>query len=177
LPVYEHAQGNDDKAWSRIRRRPPFMEKRMREIFANDLKEALKAKDACRVSTLRLIQATLKDRDIANRGAGKGPVEDDEVLQILAKMIKQREESSKIFADNGRPELAAQEQQEIAVIKGFLPEQLSDETVRELISGVIKEIGAQGLRDMGKVMAVLKERFPGQMDFAKASGVVKDLLK
>jgi uncharacterized protein YqeY len=177
LPVYEHAQGNDDKAWSRIRRRPPFMEKKMREIFANDLKEALKAKDACRVSTLRLIQATLKDRDIANRGVGKGPVEDDEVLQILAKMIKQREESSKIFADNGRPELAAQEQQEIAVIKGFLPEQLSDEKVRELISGVITEIGAQGLRDMGKVMAVLKERFPGQMDFAKASGVVKDLLK
>ncbi len=149
----------------------------MREIFANDLKEALKAKDACRVSTLRLIQATLKDRDIANRGVGKGPVEDDEVLQILAKMIKQREESSKIFAHNGRPELAAQEQQEISVIKGFLPEQLSDEKVRELISGVIAEIGAQGLRDMGKVMAVLKERFPGQMDFAKASGVVKDLLK
>ena len=149
----------------------------MREIFANALKEALKAKDACRVSTLRLIQATLKDRDIANRGVGKGPVEADEVLQILAKMIKQREESAKIFADNGRPELAAQEQQEIVVIKGFLPEQLSDEKVRELISGIIAEIGAQGLRDMGKVMAVLKERYPGQMDFAKASGVVKDLLK
>ena len=149
----------------------------MREIFANALKEALKAKDACRVSTLRLIQATLKDRDIANRGAGKGPVEDDEVLQILAKMIKQREESAKIFADNDRPELAAQEQQEIVVIKGFLPEQLSDEKVRELIAGVIAEIGAQGLRDMGKVMAVLKERYPGQMDFAKASGMVKELLK
>jgi len=153
------------------------MEKRMRETIANALKDALKARDACRVSTLRLIQATLKDRDIANRGAGKGPVETDELLQILAKMIKQREESAKIFAENGRPELAAQEREEIAVIKGFLPEQLSDEKVKELVAGVIAEIGAQGLRDMGKVMAVLKERYPGQMDFAKASGVVKDLLK
>ena len=149
----------------------------MRDTIANALKDALKARDACRVSTLRLIQATLKDRDIANRGAGKGPVENDELLQILAKMIKQREESAKIFAENGRPELAAQEREEITVIQSFMPEQLSDEKVRELIAGVIAEIGAQGLRDMGKVMAVLKERYPGQMDFAKASGVVKDLLK
>ncbi|WP_119257061.1 GatB/YqeY domain-containing protein [Shinella zoogloeoides] len=149
----------------------------MRDTIANALKDALKARDACRVSTLRLIQATLKDRDIANRGAGKGPVENDELLQILAKMIKQREESAKIFAENGRPELAAQEREEITVIQSFMPEQLSDEKVKELISGVIAEIGAQGLRDMGKVMAVLKERHPGQMDFAKASGVVKDLLK
>ena len=149
----------------------------MRETIANALKDALKARDACRVSTLRLIQATLKDRDIANRGAGKAPVETDELLQILAKMIKQREESAKIFAENGRPELAAQEREEIAVIKGFLPEQLSDERVKDLIAGIIAEIGAQGLRDMGKVMAVLKERYPGQMDFARASGVVKELLK
>ncbi len=149
----------------------------MRDTIANALKDALKARDACRVSTLRLIQATLKDRDIANRGAGKGPVENDELLQILAKMIKQREESSKIFAENGRPELAAQEREEITVIQSFMPEQLSDEKVKTLIAGVIAEIGAQGLRDMGKVMAVLKERHPGQMDFAKASGVVKELLK
>ena len=149
----------------------------MRETIANSLKDALKAKDACRVSTLRLIQAKLKDCDIANRGVGKGPVENDELLQILAKMIKQREESSKIVAENGRPELAAQEREEITVIQGFMPEQLSDEKVKELIAGVIAEIGAQGLRDMGKVMAVLKERHPGQMDFAKASGVVKELLK
>lgn len=161
----------------RIPRRQPPMEKMMRDTIANALKDALKARDACRVSTLRLIQATLKDRDIANRGAGKGPVENDELLQILAKMIKQREESAKIFAENGRPELAAQEREEITVIQSFMPEQLSDEKVKELISGVIAEIGAQGLRDMGKVMAVLKERHPGQMDFAKASGVVKDLLK
>ena len=149
----------------------------MRDTIANALKDALKAKDACRVSTLRLIQAKLKDCDIANRGAGKGPVENDELLQILAKMIKQREESAKIFADNGRPELAAQEREEIKVIEGFLPEQISGDGMKEIIAAVIPEIGAQGLRDMGKVMAVLKERYPGQMDFAKASGMVKDLLK
>jgi len=165
------------EAEPRIPRRQPPMEKMMRDTIANALKDALKARDACRVSTLRLIQATLKDRDIANRGAGKGPVETDELLQILAKMIKQREESAKIFAENGRPELAAQEREEITVIQSFMPEQLSDEKVKDLISGVIAEIGAQGLRDMGKVMAVLKERHPGQMDFAKASGVVKELLK
>ena len=149
----------------------------MRDQLANDLKDALKAKDSCRVSTLRLILATLKDRDIANRGLGKGPVADDEILQILGKMIKQREESSKIFAENGRPELAAQERQEIAVIEGFLPEQIPAEKVKDLVAGVIAETGAEGLRDMGKCMAVLKERYPGRMDFAKASGVVKELLK
>jgi uncharacterized protein YqeY len=153
------------------------MEKMMRDTIANSLKDALKAKDACRVSTLRLIQAKLKDCDIANRGAGKGPVEEDEVLQILAKMIKQREESAKIFGDNGRPELAAQERAEIKVIEDFLPAQISEDKMKDLIAAAIAEIGAQGLRDMGKVMAVLKERYPGQMDFAKASGVVKDLLK
>ena len=149
----------------------------MRDRLANALKDALKARDACRVSTLRLIQATVKDRDIANRGVGKGPVSDEDILQILGKMIKQREESSKIYADNGRPELAAQERQEIGVIEGFLPEQIPEAKVKDLVAGVIAEIGAEGLRDMGKVMAVLKERYPGQMDFAKASGVVKDLLK
>ena len=149
----------------------------MRETIANALKDALKAKDACRVSTLRLIQAKLKDCDIANRGAGKGPVEDDELLQILAKMIKQREESAKIFGDNGRPELAAQEREEIKVIESFLPEQISEDKMRDIIAAVIPQIGAQGLRDIGKVMAVLKERYPGQMDFARASGMVKDLLK
>lgn len=149
----------------------------MREQFAECLKDALKAKDIRRVSTVRLIQAAIKDRDIANRGVGKDPVDDDGIKQILAKMIKQREESAKIYEDNGRPELAAQEREEIAVINGFLPEQLSEEKVRELCAGIISETGAHGLRDMGKCMNALKERYPGQMDFAKASGVVKDLLK
>ncbi|MFQ6161977.1 GatB/YqeY domain-containing protein [Sinorhizobium meliloti] len=149
----------------------------MREHFANALKEALKAKDTRRISTVRLIQAAIKDRDIANRGHGKDLVGDDEILQILAKMIKQREESARVYDEGGRPELAEQERQEIAIINQFLPEQLSEEKVKEVCAKTVAEIGAHGLRDMGKCMNALKERYPGKMDFGKASGVVKDLLK
>lgn len=149
----------------------------IRDTLANSLKEALKAKDVRRTSTVRLIQTAIKDRDIAHRGAGKDPVTDDEIMQILMKMIKQRDESAKIYADNDRPELAAQEREEIVIIKSFMPEQLSEEKVRELCAAVISETGAQGLRDMGKCISTLKERYAGQMDFGKASGVVKDLLK
>lgn len=149
----------------------------MRDKLANVLKEALKAKDVRRTSTVRLILTAVKDRDIANRGIGKDPVSDDEIMQILMKMIKQRDESAKIYDDNARPELAAQEREEIAVIKSFMPEQLPEEKVRELCASVINETGAQGLRDMGRCMNALKERYPGKMDFSKASGVVKDLLK
>jgi len=149
----------------------------MRDKLSEALKDAMRAKDSRRLSTVRLIQTAIKDRDIANRGAGKDPVSDDDILQILQKMVKQREESAKIYEDAGRAELAAQEREEIDVIKGFMPEQLSDEKVRELIQVAVAETDAQGLRDMGKVMAVLKEKYPGQMDFAKASGVVKELLK
>ena len=149
----------------------------MRDKLSEALKNAMKAKDTRRLSTVRLIQTAIKDRDIANRGVGKDPVSDDDILQILQKMVKQREESAKIYEDAGRSELATQEREEIEVIKGFMPEQLSDEKVRGLIQSAVTETGAQGLRDMGKVMAVLKEKYPGQMDFAKASGVVKELLK
>ncbi|MCZ8181117.1 MAG: GatB/YqeY domain-containing protein [Rhizobium sp.] len=149
----------------------------IRDTLANSLKEALKAKDVRRTSTVRLIQTAIKDRDIAHRGTGKDPVTDDEIMQILMKMIKQRDESAKIYAENDRPELAAQEREEIVIIKSFMPEQLSEEKVREVCAAVISETGAQGLRDMGKCISTLKERYPGQMDFAKASGVVKDLLK
>ncbi|MGC4409555.1 GatB/YqeY domain-containing protein [Rhizobium rosettiformans] len=149
----------------------------IRDTLANSLKEALKAKDVRRTSTVRLIQTAIKDRDIAHRGAGKDPVSDDEIMQILMKMIKQRDESAKIYAENDRPELAAQEREEIVIIKSFMPEQLSEEKVRELCAAVINETGAQGLRDMGKCISALKERYAGQMDFGKASGVVKDLLK
>ncbi|MBB5276863.1 GatB/YqeY domain-containing protein [Rhizobium rosettiformans] len=149
----------------------------IRDTLANSLKEALKAKDIRRTSTVRLIQTAIKDRDIANRGTGKDPVSDDEIMQILMKMIKQRDESAKIYAENDRPELAAQEREEIVIIKSFMPEQLPEEKVRELCAAVISETGAQGLRDMGKCINTLKERYPGQMDFGKASGVVKDLLK
>lgn len=149
----------------------------IRDTLANSLKESLKAKDVRRTSTVRLIQTAIKDRDIANRGTGKDPVTDDEIMQILMKMIKQRDESAKIYADNDRPELAAQEREEIVIIKSFMPVQLPDEKVRELCAAVISETGAQGLRDMGKCISTLKERYSGQMDFGKASGVVKDLLK
>jgi uncharacterized protein YqeY len=152
-------------------------EEMMRDRLTDVMKESLKAKDVRRTSTVRLIQTAIKDRDIANRGVGKDPVTDDEIMQILMKMIKQRDESAKIYADNGRPELAEQERQEICIIKSFMPEQLPEEKVRELCASVITETGAQGLRDMGKCMNTLKERYPGQIDFAKASGVVKDLLK
>jgi len=148
----------------------------LRDTFANTLKDALKARDARRTSTVRLIQAAVKDRDIANRGVGKDPVSDEDIMQILTKMVKQREESATIYEGAGRPELAAQEREEI-VIKEFMPEEIPAEKVRELCQAVISETGASGLRDMGKCMNALKERYPGQIDFAKASGVVKDLLK
>ncbi len=149
----------------------------LRDTLANSLKEAQKAKDVRRTSTVRLIQTAIKDRDIVHRGTGKDPVSDDEIMQILMKMIKQRDESARIYADNNRPELAAQEREEIDIIKSFMPEQLPEEKVRELCAAVINETGAQGLRDMGKCISTLKERYSGQMDFGKASGVVKDLLK
>lgn len=110
----------------------------IRDTLANSLKEALKAKDIRRTSTVRLIQTAIKDRDIANRGTGKDPVSDDEIMQILMKMIKQRDESAKIYAENDRPELAAQEREEIVIIKSFMPEQLPEEKVRELCAAVIK---------------------------------------
>lgn len=149
----------------------------MRDKLSNAMKEAMKAKETRRLSTVRLIQTAIKDRDIANRGVGKDPVSDDDILQILQKMIKQREESAKIYSEGGREELAEQEREEITIIRGFMPEQMSDDQVLEACKGVIAEIGAQGLRDMGKCISVLKERYAGQMDFAKASAIVKDLLK
>jgi uncharacterized protein YqeY len=149
----------------------------IRETLANAQKDAMRAKDAPRLSTVRLILSAIKDRDIANRGVAKEPASDDEILQILAKMIKQRDESAKIYDEGKRPELAAKEREEIAVIQGFMPEQLSEDKTRELIAGVIAEIAASGIKDMGKCMAILKERYAGQMDFAKASGILKDLLK
>lgn len=149
----------------------------IRETLSSAQKEAMKAKDAARLSTVRLILSAIKDRDIANRGVGKEAASDDEVLQILAKMVKQREESAKIYDEGQRPELAAKEREEIVVLQGFMPEQISDDKARHIIASVIAEIGAAGIKDMGKSMAVLKERYAGQMDFAKASGILKELLK
>ncbi|WAJ26228.1 GatB/YqeY domain-containing protein [Antarcticirhabdus aurantiaca] len=149
----------------------------MREIFTEALNQAIKAQDKLRMGTLRLITAAIKDRDIAQRGAGKDPLTDDEIRQVLTKMVKQRQESAKIYEDNGRAELAAQEREEIAIIEEFLPAQLDPNAVEAACRQVVADTNAQGLRDVGRCMSALKERYAGQMDFARASGVVKELLR
>ena len=148
----------------------------MRDQFMTALKDAMKAGDKSRVAAVRLIQAAIKDKDIEARGLGRGQATDDEMLALLQKMIKQRQESAAIYRANNRPELAETEEGEIAVIQSFLPKQLSEEDVKAAIAGAIAETGAAGMKDMGKVIAVLKERFAGQMDFGKASGLVKAAL-
>jgi uncharacterized protein YqeY len=148
----------------------------MREKVTEDVKAAMKAGDKPRLSTLRMIQSAIKDRDIANRGVGKQAASDEEILQLMAKMVKQREESAKAFEDGGRPELAASERAEIAVIRGFMPKQLDEAAVKAAVQAAIAETGAAGVKDMGKVMAALRDRYAGQMDFAKASAVAKGLL-
>lgn len=148
----------------------------MRDTIAQALRDAQKSQDRIRVATLRLITAAIQDRDIANRGVGKERVSDDEILQILTKMVKQREESAKAFADGGRPELAAAERAEIEIVKEFLPRQIGEDELRRICTDVIAETGAASLRDMGAVMAVLKERYPGRIDFSRASAIVKELL-
>ena len=145
----------------------------MREAFNTALKDAMRSGDKVKVATVRMITAALKDRDIEARGAGKGPLGDDEILSLMQKMIKQRQESQKIYEDNGRPELAAQEAAEIAVIASFMPAQLSDAEIDAAISAAITETGAAGMKDMGKVVGKLKEKYAGRMDFAKASAAVK----
>jgi uncharacterized protein YqeY len=145
----------------------------MRETITAALHAALKARDARRVSTLRLMSAAIKDRDIAARSAGNDRASDAEMLELLAKMIKQREESQKIYADAGRAELAQQEGDEVTIIREFLPKQLSDADMAKAIDDAIAEAGAETIRDMGKVMAALKAAYAGQMNFGKASGLVK----
>ncbi len=148
----------------------------MRERIAEDLKSALKGGDKQRAATLRMANAAIKDRDIANRGTGMPAAGADEILQILTKMVKQREESAKAFEQGGRPELAAQERAEIAILQEFLPAQMDEAAAKAAIGAVIRDIGATGPGDMGKVMAALKQRYAGQMDFGPASALVKALL-
>ena len=148
----------------------------MRDHLMDEVKAAMKAGDKPRLSTLRMIQSAIKDRDIANRGTGKDAAGDDEILQLMAKMVKQREESAKAFDDGGRPELAANERAEIAVIRDFMPKQMDQAETEAAIRAAIAETGAEGVKDMGKVMAVLREKYAGQMDFGRASGTVKALL-
>jgi len=145
----------------------------MRETITAAVQAATKARDVRRVSTLRLVSAAIKDRDITARTAGKDQASDAELLELLAKMIKQREESQKIYAEAGRSELAALEGEEVTIIREFLPKQLSDEDTGKAIGEAIAETGAASVKDMGKVMAALKGRYAGQMDFSKASAAVK----
>ena len=150
----------------------------LKEQINTALKTAMKAGDAkLRVSTLRLINAAIKDRDIAARAEDRCEgANDEEILAILTKMVKQREDSAKAFEDGGRPELAEQERAEIAVISEFLPRQLSEAEIKTAVTEVINEYDASGLKDMGKCMGALKERFSGAMDFGKAGKLMKDQL-
>lgn len=149
----------------------------MRERFDAALKDATLKQDKRRMATLRLINAAVKDRDIASRTAGRDPVSDDEILEILSKMIKQRLESTRLYEEANRLDLAEQEREEIDIIKEFLPKQLDEDQMRAVCQEAIKETGSQGLRDMGKCMATLKARYAGRMDFGKASRLVKEQLQ
>ena len=149
----------------------------LRERLNENLKEAMKARDQKRVSTLRLVLAALKERDIANRTEeSRAGIADDDILTLLAKMIRQREGSASVYESGGRPELAAAEREEIAIIREFLPRQMGDEEMRAAAETAIAETGAALPKDMGRVMAALKQRYAGQMDFGRAGGIVKDLL-
>ena len=148
----------------------------LRERFSDNLKTAMKAGDKPRVSTIRMIQAGLKDKDIEARGLGKEPLSDEDVLAVLQKMIKQRQESIAIYEANARPELAAGERVEAAIIAEFMPVQLDEEAMRAAVAAAVTDTGAASLKDMGKVIAKLRADYAGQMDFGKASGMVKQAL-
>jgi len=151
----------------------------MRDTIMDAVKTAMKSGQKQRLSTLRLVQAAIKDRDIAARVDAKGQstgqdkADDGDLLQLLQKMIKQRRESATTYADAGRRELADQEITEIAIIEEFLPKQMTEVEVKQAVDETVKELDASGLKDMGRTMAALKERYAGQMDFGKASGMVK----
>jgi uncharacterized protein len=148
----------------------------MRERFTQDLKAAMKAGDKRRLATVRLIQAGLKEKDIEARGAGKGQASGEEILALLQKMIKQRQESIAIYEQAGRAELAQQEREEAEIIASYLPKQLDEAETRQAIKAAIEQTGAASMKDMGKVIAALRGAYAGRMDFAKASAVVKELL-
>jgi uncharacterized protein YqeY len=144
----------------------------MREQLMASVKEAMKSGDKLRVETLRMVQAALKNKEIEARGAGK-TLSGDVELSVLQKMVKSRQESVELYEKGGRPELAAKERAEIAIITAFLPQQMSEAEVKAAIAAIAAETGAAGAKDMGKVIGALKARFPGRMDFGKASGLVK----
>lgn len=146
----------------------------IREKFTTDLKLAMQSKDQISLSTIRLITAAIKDRDIAARGNGNDDgITDAEILSLLQSMVKQRQESAKTYRDADRAELAEREEAEIVIIEKFLPTQMNDEEISTAIDAIINETGASSIKDMGKVMGQLKSKYAGQMDMAKAGGAVK----
>jgi uncharacterized protein YqeY len=148
----------------------------LRDDINASLKDAMKSGDKRRVSTLRLVNSAVQNADIEARGQGKPALSDEDLLGLLQKMIKQRQESIELYDKGGRADLVAQEREEIGIISAYLPRQMSDEEAKAAIAAVVGEIGAQGMKDMGKVMAALKQRHAGRMDFGKASPIVKGLL-
>ena len=149
----------------------------LRESFSERLKQAMRAKDTRTLSTVRMILAGLKERDVAARGAGNQEgIADPEILRLLQGMIKQRRESIALYRQGNRPELAQQEEEEIAIIESFLPQQMNDDQMAAAAKAAIAEIGAAGVKDMGRVMGVLRERHAGVIDLARAGAIVKQLL-
>ena len=148
----------------------------LRDNINDAVKEAMKARDERRVGTLRMMNAAIKNADIEARGQGKEPLNEADLMSLFQKMIKQRQESADLYDKGARPELAAAERGEIEIITAYLPQQMSDVEAGSAISAVLKEINAETMKDMGRAMAALKERFAGKMDFGKASGKIKELL-
>jgi len=148
----------------------------LRARLTTDMKEAMKAGDKAKLATVRMIQAALKDKDIEARGLGKEQLPEEDILALLQKMIKQRNESAGVYDQGGRPELAENERAEAAIIAGYLPQQMDEAETRAAIEAAVAETGAAGPKDMGKVIAALKAAYAGRMDFGKASGLVKDVL-
>ena len=148
----------------------------LRDNINDAVKEAMKARDERRVGTLRMMNAAIKNADIEARGQGKEPLNEADLMSLFQKMIKQRQESAELYDKGARPELAAAERSEIEIITAYLPKQMSDTEAGSAISAMLQEINAETMKDMGRAMAALKERFAGKMDFGKASGKIKDLL-
>ena len=148
----------------------------LRPQLEEALKRAMKAREQCRVATIRLILAALKDRDIAERGKGNGELDDNQILALLQTMIRQRRESIEQYERGGRIDLAEREAEEIAVIQTFLPPAIEGDDLVSAVRGVVDDLNASTIKDMGRTMAYLKQKYSGRMDFAKASGLVRELL-
>lgn len=148
----------------------------LRQRFTDEMKDAMRAGEKRKLATVRLIQAALKEKDIEARGAGRGEATEEEILALLQKMIKQRQESITVYEGAGRAELAQGEREEMEVIQTFLPKQMDEAETRAAIEQAIQETGAASMKDMGRVISILRGKYAGQMDFGRASGLVKEML-